>query len=776
MRHKTLFLALFGGAIVMPASGALADPLNCSFADYRTEPGLIAEVAGDVLTVIWDGARPQEATRLRFVLKNGQPRIRELAVRAAGGDWTPLAADIAPEFRVTTGLRRVTEQQLRPLRALGKEITSEVIDNEKWEAFWDAPLKVDAPDKFTPRDTTFPLAAGLLHQPGLPRSPGEIARSSAAYKVTGCEVRTNGARLEISFPGVELGVFSGRLQYSVYRGTNLIRQEIVAKTDEPSVAYKYDAGLTGLAITPDARMVWQDISSAEQTYAFGGTANERAVPIQSKNRLIAAETKAGTIAVMPPPHNFFWARELTTNLGVSWYRKDSPTRFSFGVRQAESEIHPAHGGRGRDDFRDNFALVSARPGTWQRMAVYIVAEARPAADTLAAARAFTRDDRYKALPGHKVMLAHVHAYFIRRLGELGHTVDNRPMDFDAARAAGVNIFSPIDGGAAAEDGEPTTEEYLTNLSTIYEIAKRHSDKDFVVMPNLEVTEGEVPNLVKALGGHWDIHVPRPVLYAEGRTADQPLIDTHPKFGPFYRLGSADDVMEMMNREGMIAFMPHPRSKGSTGYPDAIRDTPRFRSEAFRGIGYRWGMGLDGSEPRLCDKRCLTTLDDMNNWVADLPTPPKYLQAISEAYQQGPGDDIYGHTPVNYLKLDRLPEPGDWRPIVEALRKGEYFVTSGEVLIPSHAILGKGRKRTYVADVEWTYPLEFVELVWGDGKRTGRQVIPATHLPAFGSKRFEIPFDTRGKKWIRFAVWDSAGNGALTQPVKLPSAAQQKAGR
>jgi MFS family permease len=28
------------------------------------------------------------------------------------------------------------------------------------------------------------------------------------------------------------------------------------------------------------------------------------------------------------------------------------------------------------------------------------------------------------------------------------------------------------------------------------------------------------------------------------------------------------------------------------------------------------------------------------------------------------------------------------------------------------------------------------------------------------------FDASGKKWVRFAAWDSAGNGALTQPVHL----------
>ena len=80
------------------------------------------------------------------------------------------------------------------------------------------------------------------------------------------------------------------------------------------------------------------------------------------------------------------------------------------------------------------------------------------------------------------------------------------------------------------------------------------------------------------------------------------------------------------------------------------------------------------------------------------------------------------------------------------------------------IEGSGDKRAIVADVEWTFPLSFVEVVWGDGKRIERQVVSATDQSAFGTKRFSLPFDAAGKAWVRFAVWDSAGNGAFVQPV------------
>jgi hypothetical protein len=82
------------------------------------------------------------------------------------------------------------------------------------------------------------------------------------------------------------------------------------------------------------------------------------------------------------------------------------------------------------------------------------------------------------------------------------------------------------------------------------------------------------------------------------------------------------------------------------------------------------------------------------------------------------------------------------------------------------VQGSGNRRTIVAEVEWTFPLDFVEVVWGDGRTTDRQIISTTDLPPFGKKRFEIPLNAAGKKWVRFAAWDVATNGAFVQPIRL----------
>ena len=157
---------------------------------------------------------------------------------------------------------------------------------------------------------------------------------------------------------------------------------------------------------------------------------------------------------------------------------------------------------------------------------------------------------------------------------------------------------------------------------------------------------------------------------------------------------------------------------------------------------------------------------MNNWIPGTSLQPKYLLAITETSSKAPCDDIYANGPVSYLRIGDLPDSGDYAPIVDALERGDYFVTSGEVLIPSHRYEGSGSDMRVVADVEWTFPLDFVEVVFGDGERTTTRRVSATDLPAFGVETFTIPFDATGQAWVRFAAWDSAGNGAMTMPVRL----------
>ena len=796
-------------AIVIVRVSAQAPPAwACDVSAYKAQNGLTIDRLAGGVTVTWAGDNGS-TVRAGLGYVAGQPVVREIAVKAAGvATWSIVVTNARPEFTVVSGLRRMTNQQLDPLAGLGIPITKEVFEREKWEAFWDAPLYVPGPE--AAHNNTTPPQKGVLDQPGLPRAASEINRASVKYHGTSCLVKTDGARIEVSFPGASLGVFEGSLQFTFYRGTNLIKQELVAQTKSTAVAYKYDAGLGGLNGGKDASLAWIDVDRNAQTHPLGGAVDTAFVIVRSGDRIVTADVGRGSIAALPPPHNFFWARETSYNLGYNWYRQDTGGTVAIGVRQAETEEPAEVENRGTEDRHQNFALKSARPGTWQRMPVFFYVSAGNAESAHAGAAAFTRNDRFKAMPGYQVMASHFHMGLVARARAAGG-IDAKVPDLEVLKQAGINIAAPIDGGgvfvaALAKGGDPLYNgddpkwlQWSRGLGAVaddptrgglappaagraggrggaapdifktqfdyYETAKAQSSSTFVVMPNTEMIRGDV---TRELGGHTDLLTSKPLYWHQGRAPGQPFTEKDPTYGTVYHVETAAELMEMARRENLLLFMPHPRTKGSAGYPDAIKDTAPFLDANYRGVGFRWGMGLDGSETRLCEYRCLALFDDMNNWVASKPTPPKYMQAISEFYQEGYGDDIYANNPVNYIKIPALPAPGDWTPIVNAMKNGDYFVTSGEVLISKVTMPPAGKAGFIQIAVEWTFPLDFVEVVWGDGVKTERQIISARSLPAFGSQTFGVPFDPAGKKWVRVAAWDSAGNGAFNQPVKLTS--------
>jgi hypothetical protein len=742
MRATTTSIALLG--TLFTSLNAAADPLRCDLSQYKPATGLTATVAGDLLVVSWRGDAGSEL-RLRYAIDKAQPQIRDLSIRKTSGLWTTIGESLTPEYHVVTGVRRMTTQQAQPLRAAGVEVTQEVIDKNRWYAFWDAPLYIPpppAPVKPGEKPARQPAARVL----GGPRAPEEIRRASSSFHSTSCTVVTNGIGLEVTFPGLSMGIFSGDLRFTVYRGTNLIRLDALASTREQWVAYKYDAGLNGLTTRLTPRVAWHDTGGHPQEYRFGGPKNDTIVPLKARNRVLIAEGKGASLAVFPTPHTFFFTREVDTNLGYVWYRKDAADRFAIGIRQAESEEVP--------EYVENFALFNAPPGSVQRMAVYFYASAGTAEATRDAVLAFTRDDTFKPVPGYKTMVNHFHLRFTDRVRTSG-SFDTPIQDIAAMKALGLNIVGLSDFHGDLHPNDPGPLRFK-DQKDYGEATRRASDVDFLVAP------WEEPSAY--FGGHYNILFPKNVYWSKVRQPGQPFTETDRAFGTVYHTGSAEGVQKMMDAEGAYWYHAHPRTKGTTGYPDLIFDRPWTKDDRYLGVAFKPGMGMDLSEDRLCEWRCFDVVDTMNNLYANSGVRPKYVIADIDTYKKGPEDDLYPNFPVNYLKLAKVPGPDeDWSPVLTALRDGEFFVSTGEILIKSYSVAGLGDRRTINADVEWTFPLSFVEVVWGDGKKIDRQVIAATDLPAFGTKRFAIPFDAGGKSWVRFAVWDTAGNGAFVQP-------------
>ena len=756
-----MFYALLG-LTALTANTLYAEPLNCNLAGYTAVPGLTATVNQETLRLAWQGAAGAEL-RLDLAIEQGQPIVRDASVRRQGGQWASLGTNLSPEFGVSSGRRRITEQQLSPLRWLGVDITEDVIEQEKWEAFWDAPLVVPGRD---------------ASNPAYRRSADEIHRATATFKTTGCDVQTDGGRMNVTFPGLTLGIFSGRLEYTVFKGTNLVRQTAVAKTEEPSVAYKYSGGLQGLS-TANQRLRWRDTGGDWQKQQFGGSPNSEPVALRARNRVAIVEGPNGSIATFPAPHKFFFSRELETNLGYTYYRKDDETSFGFGIRHADrDEVFQPVGikedwidariNQGKNFAVGNFALYNAPPGTEQRMAVFFYLSPAAAPEALEAVMAFTNHDVYRPLDGYQVMLAHIHPPFTMELLDAG-TLDHQPPWIPALRARGVNIVAMSDFHADGHMMDPGPIR-LAEQQTYFEASRRHSDVDFLILPFEEPHD--------YVGGHWNTFFPKPVYWTHVRGEGQRFVEDHPVYGTVYHVGSIDDVMEMTKRENGFFYLAHQRSKGSTGILDHYtQNQPFFKTDLFFGGEYRANVPVDLSEKRMIEHGGLGALDDMNNWTARMQLKPKMLITGTDTYMKFPHDDIYPQSFVNYVKLDRLPKFDEgWTPIVESMKSGNFFIASGEVLLKNFAVRGAGAQRTVAFEFDWTFPLDFVEVVWGDGEKTDRQIISATDLPPFGSKAFSVPFDAQGKDWVRVAAWDSAGNGTFSMPVRLSAPAPSTVSR
>ena len=116
----------------------------------------------------------------------------------------------------------------------------------------------------------------------------------------------------------------------------------------------------------------------------------------------------------------------------------------------------------------------------------------------------------------------------------------------------------------------------------------------------------------------------------------------------------------------------------------------------------------------------------------------------------------------------------WQSILDALRGGRFFVTTGEVLIPNFTLNSKRSGEALhlpadgmailEADLEWTFPLAFAEVISGDEKSVSRERLPLENTGQFGTRKLRIPLKFAGRKWARLEVWDVTANGAFTQPV------------
>lgn len=628
---------------------------------------------GSVLAVEWndENARPWRAV---FSLDPDAPLVRQVSQ----GEKRVLE-NAAPIYGVTTGKR-----------------------HGGWYAFFDHPGK----------------------------HPDEVQSTGARFRLAGARVLTAGNRVEVHFDGLAMGIFSGGVAYTFFPGSRLVKQEAVVRTSEPDVAYFYNAGIHIAAA--NARLTWYDTAGAQVT---AGAAEGAAAFPPVRYRALAASWASGSLAIFPAPHQYFFARDYTTNLGYVW-RRATGDALELGIRQ-----HP-------DDGTRYYPWMNAPPGTEQRLALFLLL----GADANAKARLdevlrYTHSDRFPALAGYKTLATHWH--FGYAVWAMKEGFDKIPPFKPVLKQMGVNIAMIMDfhgDGHANDTGEVRLEE----MDALFRACREQSDPEFLLLPAEEANVH--------LGGHWALFFPKPVYWYHLRPEGRPFATTDPKRGNVYSTGTAADMLELVRREQGLMWQTHPRTKGSTGYPDAIRQTDYFLDPRWLGAGWKQ-LPSELSSARL-GERAFRLLDDMNNWGL-----PKKLLAEVDVFKLDDTHELYSHMNINYVRLSSLPSFDNYAAVAKAIERGDYFATTGEVLIPEHSIERTAPGARVRAHLRWTFPLRFAEVVWGDGVETKRHTIPLEDTAAFGERDFDWNVAAGDWKWMRLAVWDVAANGAFTMPAR-----------
>jgi hypothetical protein len=585
-----------------------------------------------------------------------------------------------------------------------------------------------------------------------PRRPHEAFR--AALKTKAVRVVSRGRAATVALEGLAAGPFQGELCFTVYAGSPLVHTEAVLSTEKDACAIIYGAGLASAQPTWKS-VSWVDTSDQPRRVALDG--QQKAELVASRHRTIVAEADEGAVAVFPPPHQFIYPLDFANNFKLVWHGSgymDQVPEAAFGVRQ------PPEGDKRWVPW------VNAPPGTRQRLGIFYLLTRGQGNDAVEEVRRYTHGDRLPRLDGYRTFTHHYHIEHTMDFLETQKRdkTDGVPKSLQVPpfvrtfKAHGVDIVH------LAEFHFTHTPEInarrLSLLKTLHDECRRVSDDQILVLP------GEEPNV--HLGGHWISLFPRPVYWLLHPPADTPFERQVPGVGTVYAVHNARDVLRLMEKEGGLMWTAHPRTKSSYGFPDRYVDTDFYRSDRFLGAGWK-NMPTDLSQPRL-GKRALDLLDAMANGGGR-----KYLLGEVDVFKVEPDYELYGHLNINYLKLDKLPRFDDgWQPVLNALRAGCYFVSTGEVLLPEFTVGGKPSGETLRlpssgevevrARVLPTFPLAFAEVIWGDGSKVHRHRVELSDSEEFQPRELRIPVNLRGARWVRLEVWDVAVNGAFTQPV------------
>ncbi len=644
------------------------------------------------------------------------PCVFEIAYKR-NGSWIRLSGMLRPQFKVITS-RRTTHNPQRI-----KTIAADEKPDYQWDTYSD--------DPFSRKEW--------------------VKEANERWSTEHMTVTRNGGHTVVSFDGLELGTFSGGCEFHFFEGTNLIRMEAVASTQEDGVAYLYHGGLDGFEIgklyyvSPKKREIYEN--PGFHTNSGPDRDRER---VYTRGRTLTLGLRNGSMAVFPSPHRFFWGGQTENIVGNNYYiRKPGKDTMAIGIRHNKSPEH----------FNVRWPGYNAKPGTIQHMSVFFM----PSADSVYATRArvmrYTNFDHLRDLPGYKKLGAHMHV--AAQAAWIRDQRAERPWE-KLIKDLGMDIFAPCDFWAEGRCGD-NREGRKSDLERYQAMARWCSTPDFLVVPAEELWDESGEHTL--IPFHCMVFPSKPMLYSRWRDEDQEFAEKLPDGRTYYHLKSAEDFVEMCRRENCFILMPHPDTKANDGLPYDCREEDWFKDERWFGIGCRM-LPADNSVPTMISGRTERVWNDINNWS----DRPRYIISELDTYTKVDESEedweMYPMTNCTYVQLEKLPGTENWEALTDALRAGKHFYSTGEVLLEECSI----RDGSCDAVFSWTYPLAYVQLVYSDGEQVHTVDVEKNDTRPYQSERIHISFP-EGMKWARVLATDIAGNSAFGMPVFLKKAAE-----
>ena len=537
-------------------------------------------------------------------------------------------------------------------------------------------------------------------------------------------VQSTEGRVKITFSSITSGSFYGDLVCNIYSGSPLIYWEAVMTTDQPKVAYLYDTRFH----TKIPKVIYEDYMSSK----IDATVPEDTLTnYKVKYRTLMVDYPNGTMAIFPPPHAYFWAAN-----------KPSP---NIGFLQASKEVIGTRQARYLDIEYN--AWVDAPVGKYQRMGLFQLLSAKDPQSTLDQVKLYTHGDQFKILDGYKTFTSHYHPKLTR------YELDGEyhyPKEFKKVmKNLNVQIVHLAEFHCCGDwRGNDIGEERLRQLKGMFDLTQKYSDDEIALLPGEEASAH--------WGGHWTYLFHKPVYFVKSKEQGKPFKESVTGIGTVYHLDNNADVYKMLAEEGGLAFTAHPRIKGSKDYPDKFAQEDFFLDDdVFAGVEWK-AVPSDLSQARL-GQRVFQLQDEMNQWGVK-----KKMIGAGDLFYLDSTSSIYSQMNISYLKLDKIPDPKYYPEVIDVIKNGDLWLSTGEVLLHSHSI----SVNKVTADIEWTFPLEFAEVIWNEGDQIKRRTISLAETEEHGRKEFSFPVDLSTATWARFEVWDIARNGAWTQTIWL----------